>query len=191
MTKRRSEDSRKTITSSTLGTGESGDLPEWLIREQALTGTLQRDPLFGSTLPLVPQVQVTHHQKQTIIDGSSKWPAKQTVSQDYYKRKEENASSLEARRYRALQKHTREQRKHAVHLVRRYRDGELPDVRISRAEILAPLISLAKRDHAISVLLFSALWNAALRDTVGETSRPAGRHRHPPLLVPSPGWRHC
>ena len=167
VTKRRSEDSRKTITSSTLGTGESGDLPEWLIREQALTGTLQRDPLFGSTLPLVPQVQVAHHQKQTIIDGSSKWPAKQTVSQDYYKRKEENASSLEARRYRALQKHTREQRKHAVHLVRRYRDGELPDVRISRAEILAPLISLAKRDHAISVLLFSALWNA----TQSEKSR--------------------
>ena len=77
---------------------ESGDLPEWLIREQALTGTLQRDPLFGSTLPLVPQVQVAHHQKQTIIDGSSKWPAKQTISQDYYKRKEENASSLEARK---------------------------------------------------------------------------------------------
>jgi DNA-dependent protein kinase catalytic subunit len=166
---------------------ESGDLPEWLIGEQAQSGTLQRDPLFGSTLPPVPQTQVTHHQKQTTIDGSSKWPAKRTISQDYYKRKDETATSLEARKYRALQKHSREQRKHAVHLVRRYRDGELPDVKISRAEILAPLVSLAKRDHAISVLLLSALWNAAQSEksrlTIKETNEPwknavpGGSHR--------------
>ena len=114
--------------------------------------------------------------KQTTIDGSSKWPAKRTISQDYYKRKDETATSLEARKYRALQKHSREQEKHAVHLVRRYRDGELPDVKISRAEILAPLVSLAKRDHAISVLLLSALWNAAQSEksrlTIKETNEP-------------------
>ena len=176
VTKVRSGGSRIMFSSSTLGMEESGDLPEWLIGEQAQSGTLQRDPLFGSTLPPVPQTQVTHHQKQTTIDGSSKWPAKRTISQDYYKRKDETATSLEARKYRALQKHSREQRKHAVHLVRRYRDGELPDVKISRAEILAPLVSLAKRDHAISVLLLSALWNAAQSEksrlTIKETNEP-------------------
>jgi len=176
VTKLHRGDSVMMIPSSTLGSGQSGDLPEWLIGEHALSSSQQRDPLFGSTLPHIPQTQVVHRQKQTTIDGSSKWPARRTISQDYYKRKEETTTSLEARRFRALQKHTREQRKHAVHLVRRYRDGELPDVKISRAEILAPLISLAKRDHAISVLLFSALWNAAQseksRATIKETNEP-------------------
>ena len=68
VTKVRSGGSRIMFSSSTLGMEESGDLPEWLIGEQAQSGTLQRDPLFGSTLPPVPQTQVTHHQKQTTID---------------------------------------------------------------------------------------------------------------------------
>jgi hypothetical protein len=61
VTKVRSGGSRIMLSSSTLGMEESGDLPEWLIGEQAQSGTLQRDPLFGSTLPPVPQTQVTHH----------------------------------------------------------------------------------------------------------------------------------
>lgn len=149
------------ISATLGGSDEAGDLPDWVMTEKLLSTTLQKDPLFGSTIPLTPQTKVSHRSTlKTTIDGSSKWSEKRTISQDYYKSKEESASSLEARRYRALQKHTREQRKHEVHLVRRYRDGELPDVKISRAEILAPLLVLAKRDSSISVLLLSAIWNA-------------------------------
>ena len=62
--------------------------------------------------------------------------------------------------------------RHSVRLVRRYRAGELPDVRgVSTASLIDPLTVLALRDDAVAAALLSALADISLLRSQVTTSR--------------------
>ena len=68
-----------------------------------------------------------------------------------------------AERRRRVERERASARKRAVSLVRRYRAGELPDVRAATpAALLDPLVALARRDAAVAAALLTSILDAAL-----------------------------
>ena len=68
-----------------------------------------------------------------------------------------------AERRRRVERERDSARKRAVSLVRRYRAGELPDVRAATpAALLDPLVALARRDAAVAAALLTSILDAAL-----------------------------
>ena len=68
-----------------------------------------------------------------------------------------------AERRRRVERERTSARKRAVSLVRRYRAGELPDVRAATpAALLDPLVALARRDAATAAALLTSILDAAL-----------------------------
>ncbi|OAE24558.1 hypothetical protein AXG93_2415s1380 [Marchantia polymorpha subsp. ruderalis] len=60
------------------------------------------------------------------------------------------------------------ERANKIHMMRSYRTGELPDIEITHADILAPLSSLAEKDATFARLLVTVICRAVY-------SQPAGR----------------
>ncbi|XP_072042849.1 DNA-dependent protein kinase catalytic subunit-like [Amphiura filiformis] len=73
-------------------------------------------------------------------------------------------------------KEQRERRFAVVTMYRRYRSGDLPDIQIKYADLIAPLQALAQRDASLARLLFTALFNgifAEIEET--KTEREAAK----------------